>query len=320
MRYENIKNDFILFYNKEYINSINEEMLILELQLMIDKILEMQNVYKKQSIIIQRNFEKFRKKLFFYQKKNILLNKKVNKLNCSKLKNVYKEEFNDFYYNNKKISFYRNKNIFRINELSLWNNLTEYISEKEINKKNVVKNTKKKFKNIFLIICNKDINNLNTLSKKFVLEFVEKEKKKEEEKEKEKEERKSKENVKLNNTYNNFYNDNKKKSDLMSNSKYNKIYNKNSSKNYFQNNNRNDIKGYQSNKLLKSNDAVFKKDNKRDILQKETEGDETNLNTTEKLKKVKTKDLGGFNNRNLNKNNFNTMKSFNKKINIKNNK
>ena len=30
-KYENIKKDFILFYNKEYINSINEEMLILEL-------------------------------------------------------------------------------------------------------------------------------------------------------------------------------------------------------------------------------------------------------------------------------------------------
>ena len=67
-KYENTKNDFILFYNKEYISSINEEMLILELQLMIDKILEMQNVYKKQSLIIQKNFEKLKKKLIFYQK------------------------------------------------------------------------------------------------------------------------------------------------------------------------------------------------------------------------------------------------------------
>ena len=323
MKYENIKNDFILFYNKEYINSINEEMLILELQLMIDKILEMQNVYKKQSIIIQRNFEKFRKKLCFYQKKNIFLNKKINKLNSSKLKNVYKEEFNDFYYNNKKISFYKNKNIFRINELPLWNNLTEYISEKEINKKNVIKNSKKKFKNIFLIICNKNINNLNTLSKKFIHEFVEKEKKKEEEKEKEKEkeEGKSKENVKLNNTYSNFYNDNKKKSDLMSNSNYNKIYNKNSSKNYFKNNNRNDIKGYQSNKLLKSNDTIFKKEKNKEIFQKqETEGNKFKINNKEKMKKIKFKsnDFGRFNIRNFaNKKTFITMKSFSKKFNTK---
>ena len=323
MRYENIKNDFILFYNKEYINSINEEMLILELQLMIDKILEMQNIYKKQSIIIQRNFEKFRKKLFFYQKKNIFLNKKINKLNSSKLKNLYKEEFNDFYYNNSKISFYRNKNIFKINELSLWNNLTEYINEKEINKKNVVKNTKKKFKNIFLIICNKNINNLSTLSKKFVWELVKKEKKKEEEKEQEeeKEKRKSKEKVKLNNTYNNFYNDIEKKSDLISNIKYNKIYNKNSSKNYFQNNNRNDIKGYQSNKLLKSNDTIFKKEKNKEIFQiPETEGDEIKLNNKEKMKKIKFKsnDFGRFNNRNfVNKKTFITMNSFSKKFNTK---
>ena len=65
-KYENIKNDFISFFNKEYINSINEEMLALELQLMIDKILEMQNIYKRQSIIIEKNFEKYKKKLIFF--------------------------------------------------------------------------------------------------------------------------------------------------------------------------------------------------------------------------------------------------------------
>ena len=314
-KYENVKNDFILFYNKEYINSINEEMLILELQLMIDKILEMQNIYKRQSIIIQRNFGKYIKKLYFYQKRNTLMNKKMNKLLYEKSKNKYKEEMNDLYYNNRKITFYRNKNIFKTNEQSLWNNLTSYLNEKEVNNKNKIKENKKKFNNIFLTICNKNVNNLNALSKKYVLEFIEKERekeKKEKEKEKEKEKAKKVEKNNLNNTGNNFYTDNKKK--------FNDMKNKNSSKKLFKNNNRNDIINYKSNKLLKSNDAVFKKDNKRDILQKETEGDETNLNTTEKLKKVKTKELGGFNNRNLNKNNFNTMKSFNKKINIKNNK
>ena len=129
-KYENVKNDFILFYNKEYINSINEEMLILELQLMIDKILEMQNIYKREKIIIERNFGKYVKKLFFYQKINILFNKKMNKLMHEKLKNKYKEEMNDLYYNNRKISFYRNKNIFKTNEQSLWNNITLYVNEK----------------------------------------------------------------------------------------------------------------------------------------------------------------------------------------------
>ena len=314
-KYENIKNDFILFYNKEYINSINEEMLILELQLMIDKILEMQNVYKKQSIIIQKNFEKLRKKLLFYQKKNLLTNKKMNKLIYFKLRNAYNEEFNDLYYNNKKISFYRNKNIFRTNELSLWNNLTSYINEKELNKKNDTNITKKKFKNIFLIVCNKNINNLNTLSKKYVLEFVEKEKKLQEEKEKEKEKEIEKkfEKVKLNNTFNYFYNENKKKNELFNNNKSGKIKNKNN----FKNNNRNDMTGYKSNKLLKSNDVVLKKGSKKDLFKiQETEGDDIKL-SNEKIKKNKFKsnEFGDFNNRNLiNKKNFNTMKTFSKKI------
>ena len=317
-KYENIKNDFILFYNKEYINSINEEMLILELQLMIDKILEMQNVYKKQSIIIQKNFEKLRKKLLFYQKKNLITNKKMNKLIYFKLRNAYNEEFNDLYYNNKKISFYRNKNIFKTNELSLWNNLTSYINEKESNKNNDIDTTKKKFKNIFLIVCNKNINNLNTLSKKYVLEFVEKEKKLQEEKEKEKEIEKKIEKTKLNYTFNNFYNENKKKNDSFNNNnKSDKIYNKNSSKNNFKNNIRNDMTGYKSNKLLKSNDAMFKKWSKKDLFKiQETEGDNIKLSNEKfKKKKFKSNEFGDFNNRNLiNKKNFNTLKTFSKKF------
>ena len=173
-KYENAKNDFILFYNKDYISSINEEMLTLELQLMIDKILEMQNIYKRQKIIIERNFGKFEKKLFFYQKINILFNKKINKLMHEKSKNKYKEEMNDLYYNNRKIIFYRNKNIFKTNEQSLWNNITLYVNEKQANNK--INNKKKQFSNLFLLICNKNLNNLNDLSKKYVSDFIEKEK------------------------------------------------------------------------------------------------------------------------------------------------
>lgn len=142
--YENIKNDFILFYNKEYINSINEEMLILELQLMIDKILEMQSVYKRQSIIIQKNFEVYKNKLLYFQRKNLLMNKKMNKLLYEKLKNKYNQEINDLYYNNKKLNFYKNKNIFKENELSLWNNIKSHLNEDEVNKKKSLDTVKKK--------------------------------------------------------------------------------------------------------------------------------------------------------------------------------
>ena len=103
-KYEDTKRDFILFYNNEYIKSISDEMLLLELQLIIDKILEMQYIYKSQCYIIQKNFEIYRKKLNFFQKLNLLMNKKMNKLIYEKLKNKYNEDLNDLYYDNKKKS------------------------------------------------------------------------------------------------------------------------------------------------------------------------------------------------------------------------
>ena len=305
-KYENIKKDFILFYNKEYINSINEEMLILELQLMIDKILEMQNVYKRQTIIIQKNFELYKKKIVFYQKRNLLMNKKKKKLEYEKLKNTYNEELNDLYYNNKKTNFYNNKNIFKTNELSLWNNLTLYINEKNSKKENEIKNIKKKFNDIFILICNKNLNNLNALSKKFVLEFSEKQKEKKE----------------MNK--NNSFNSNKKKNDNI-NLKYKKLNHKNNSQKdvKFNIKNNNIISLNKSNKILKVNDTFFKKKNKKDIFQIKGIATEesininnTNINNDERIKKVKFKsnELEGISNRNhLHKNGFNTAKYLKKK-------
>lgn len=306
-KYENIKKDFILFYNKEYINSINDEMLILELQLMIDKILEMQNVYKRQTIIIQKNFELYKKKIIFYQKRNLLMNKKKNKLAYEKLKNTYNEELNDLYYNNRKSNFYNNKNIFKTNELTLWNNLTSYINEKNSKKENEINNIKKKFNDIFILICNKNVNNLNALSKKFVLEFSEKQKEKKE----------------MSN--NSSFNSNKKKNDNINNLKYKKFNHKNNSQKDIKNNAKNNYISslYKSNKILKVNDTFFKKKNKKDVFQiKEIATEEsininnTNINNDERIKKVKFKsnELEGISNRNhLHKNGFNTAKYLKKK-------
>ena len=176
-KFEDIKKDFILFYNNEYINSVNDEMLLLELQLIIDKILEMQYIYKSQCFIIHKNFETYRKKLKFFQKQNLIMNKKMSKLIYEKLKNKYNEDFNDLYYNNKKKVFYKNKTLFKTNELSLWNNIANNLNEFEVKRRNI--NIKNNFQKIFLFICNKNMGNLNTLSKKYILEFVEKEKEKE---------------------------------------------------------------------------------------------------------------------------------------------
>ena len=308
-KYENIKKDFILFYNKEYINSINEEMLILELQLMIDKILEMQNAYKRQAIIIQKNFELYKKKIIFYQKRNLLMNKKKNKLTYEKLKNTYNEELNDLYYNNKKTNFYNNKNIFKTNELSLWNNLTLYLKEKNAKKETEINNIKKKFNDLFIVICKKNLNNLNALSKKFVLEFSEKQK------EKEKNEM----------TNNSSYNSNKKKNDNINNLKNNKLNHKNNSQKDIKSNIKNNYLSslHKSNKTLKVNDTFFKKKNKKDNFQiKEIATEESininnnDINNDERTKKVKFKsnEIEGISNKNyLHKNRFKTFKYLKKK-------
>ena len=65
---------------------------------------------------------------------------------------------------------------------------------------------------------------------------------------------------------------------------------------------------------------MFKKENKKEIGQvKETEGDETGINTSQKIKKAKTKtnESGGLNNNknNINKNALNATKSLSKKFN-----
>ena len=299
-KYEDIKNDFILFYNNEYINSVNDEMLILEVQLLIDKILEMQYIYKNQCNLIQKNFEIYRKKIKFFQKVNLLMNKKMNKLTYEKLKNKFNEDFNELYYNNKRKMFHNNKNSFKTNELSLWNNITKNLNETEVTRRN--KNIKKHFQNIFLFICNKNINNLNALSKKYVLEFIEKEKEKEKEK------------IKVSNTLSNYSEKDKKKEAIFNSNKKKHI--SNTSRRYFNNNSNNNIR-YKNNKFIKSNEARSKKD----IFQYNKIENDNLLLYSEKRRTIKFKkksnDYEGFKRNTANKNSFNQAKSLSKKINYK---
>ena len=159
--FENLKNDFEIFYTTDYLNNIENDVIDLELQLLIEKIFEIQESYhfelgilRKNNFVIERNYN-----LFFEKLK--ILTKKFSKL-MNKLKLVEME-------NNKK-SFKQNnliKSIFdliniNIKEYNIWKNMFINKDKKkqlfEIFQKIIFKgpeNKKKYLNNSQKLICEK---------------------------------------------------------------------------------------------------------------------------------------------------------------------
>ena len=148
-----MKNDLYLFYNKKYINNINDELLKLEIDLFVEKITELINEYHKniteEKIIYKYliNATKNYKKLFHIY---FNLDKKLNKI-----KEKNKEKRDKMNINNKDILIFQS-------ELSLFDILFENKKyEKEKNNNFEKKNFKilsKMLKNILIKILNKKYN------------------------------------------------------------------------------------------------------------------------------------------------------------------
>ena len=155
IKYENVKKDFLLFYSKEYLNSINEEMLDLETQLMIDKILELQSVYMEEYRNFSINIKASKNALKYMQKKYFLLNKEMQKLQNEKMKLFFREKLKD------KIYTYENTNKHK--ETTLLNSIISKIN---------LKKGPNPLRNVFLIICGNNENKLNALSKKYYYEYI----------------------------------------------------------------------------------------------------------------------------------------------------
>ena len=154
-KFENAKEDFLLFYTTEYLNTINDEMIVLEVQLMIDKILELQVLYQKNFEGISKNFKNIKNILKIFQKKYFILNKKLQKIENEKLKILFKEKLKE--------KFYTNNNINKNSEIQLWNNMLNNDSTNWKIDKNAMRG-------IFLNICGKHLDNLNALSKKYYID------------------------------------------------------------------------------------------------------------------------------------------------------
>ena len=160
--FEIFKNDNIIYYTKEYLNAIKDDVLSLELKLIFEKIINLKLEYQKQYKLLFNNFINYKNYIKLIQKNYINIFKKNNKLQTKKTEINYLNKNLELFdlCNNKVLSF--GKSILDNAEKDIFNNLLN-------NNRELFKN--KRIDNIFLLICKKNVNNLNSLSKRYYLDI-----------------------------------------------------------------------------------------------------------------------------------------------------
>ena len=172
--YEKLKIDFLLLYSEENIKNINKEDLLLEMQLMVEKILNLQHFHQKEYIQIFNSINIYKKYINNYQNLSVLFSKKMNKLNSKILTHSFNKIKRELYSENISDFIKVRKKLIKDSEFSIWNKLM-INNDKSL----VINSYKNKITNIFLNICSKKENKLNKLSLKFYKEMKEKQIKKE---------------------------------------------------------------------------------------------------------------------------------------------
>ena len=160
--FERLKNDFLLLYSNCNMNKISNDVLFLEVQLMIEKLLAIQERHQKEYIELFNDIINNKKLFDIYEKEYILLNKKINKLHIKKMNNDIIDQKRELYHKNINNFIQKRKKIIDKEENIIWQKILE-----KVNKSQVIINNKNKMINIFLTICEKKENTLNKLSFKF---------------------------------------------------------------------------------------------------------------------------------------------------------
>ena len=161
-KFENLKKDFFILYPNDYYNKIKDEDIFLEIQLMIEKILELQFEHQKEYIILYNSIINNKNLSNNYQKQYISYIKKLNKLNTKKICYNLSKERNKLFNENINNFISVRKKILDDGEFLIWNKMAE--NPKKFKNTN---NKKQKMNNIFLDICDKNESSLNMLSLKF---------------------------------------------------------------------------------------------------------------------------------------------------------
>ena len=165
--FENLKNDFDIFYTDEYLNNIDIEVIELEVQLLIEKILEIQEAYHLElRFLRKKNISMDNTNNLFFEKLNVL-NKKISKLNLLIDRKNLRKNKNSFVQENKTKN---DLDIIKANkeECNIWNNIFNRNEKKKyllnifnklvLQKYNI---RKKHLNNIQRLVCEKLINKYN---------------------------------------------------------------------------------------------------------------------------------------------------------------
>ena len=78
--FNSAKTDFLIFYTNDYLSSITTDTLSLEVQLMIEKIFDLQNTFHQQFNILNDKYNKYKKFYELYSEQYFLILKKYNRL------------------------------------------------------------------------------------------------------------------------------------------------------------------------------------------------------------------------------------------------
>ena len=119
VHFDSLRNDFELFYTNDYITHISNGMLKLELQLEIDKILEMQEAYHKEYKLLKHKYYVIKTKFNKASKLYIGIDNKMHKLKQLQERLQIKNTMSTFITNHK---LKHNKELTRINldECDIW--------------------------------------------------------------------------------------------------------------------------------------------------------------------------------------------------------
>ena len=167
--FETLKNDVIIYYTKEYLKSINDDMLLLEVILIIEKILQLKLEYQTQYKSLLNKFKKYKNNMIITKQKSINIIKKNNKLKLIKANLDFKaNNINLFILCNKQY-LSSQKQLLDKKDGNIWNNLLK----NKISDENEIIN-KDKIINLFIDICEKNINSLNSLTKRYYIDLKKK--------------------------------------------------------------------------------------------------------------------------------------------------
>ena len=171
--FENNKSDFHLLYNDDYHKTVKNDMLLMEIQLLYEKILELQRSYHNEAKKIYDNYCNEKKSLkLIFEKKAHLKKKTINLLNLKEKRNI-KENNNAFIGDNIKKTIFNDSSKINKNEIFLLKKMfpiKEIFDEKK-NKKYILKQI---FKNAVFDRYKSISNKLNDIEKNIINSLIKK--------------------------------------------------------------------------------------------------------------------------------------------------